>query len=143
MQKDSNQYVIPTGNTPEDIKRRQEIIRDFYHNWKLKNPEQKVYNRNIRSDIYVRNISIDETARHASKRYLSTLAVLQLTSVLAISVKERYEKVESRSNQKAFKAMLIMSCILPAIGKVKLTVGVKHKTLLKVQYCITAVELGE
>ena len=37
--------------------------------------------------------------------------------------------------------MLVMQYECPGIGTVKLLVGVRHKTLLKVQYCITALEV--
>ena len=33
--------MIPEGNTLEDIKRRTQIIRDFYREWKVKNPSQR------------------------------------------------------------------------------------------------------
>lgn len=84
---------------------------------------------------------MEETARHASKRYLSTLAVLQLDAILAFARLVKTSKVEERNNQKQFKAMLIMQYECPGIGSVKLLVGIKHKTLLKVQYCITALEV--
>ena len=38
-------------------------------------------------------------------------------------------------------AMLVMQYDCPGIGSVKLLVGIRHKTLLKVQYCITALEV--
>ena len=134
------EIVVPYGNTPEDMKARQEIIIGFYEGWKERNPSQMVYNRNLRENILVRHISVIETARHASKRYLSTLAVLQLDAILSNARKISYEKVESRKNQQSFKAMMVMQYDCPGIGMVKLTVGVKHKSLLKVQYCITAIE---
>ena len=33
--------MIPEGNTLDDIKRRTQIIRDFYWEWKVKNPSQR------------------------------------------------------------------------------------------------------
>lgn len=50
-------------------------------------------------------------------------------------------QIEERNNQKQFKAMLIMQYECPGIGSVKLLVGIRHKTFLKVQYCITALEV--
>ena len=47
--------MIPEGHTIEDIKKREQIIR---------------------------MVSIVETSEHAAKSYLSTLAVLQLDSIL-------------------------------------------------------------
>ena len=78
-----NYNDIPRGETPEEIKQRSNIIWKFYQNWKRANPSQRVYNNRLKDYINVRQISIDETARHASKRYSSTLAVLQLDAILA------------------------------------------------------------
>ena len=33
--------MIPEGHTIEDIKKREQIIRDFYREWKEKNPSQR------------------------------------------------------------------------------------------------------
>ena len=74
--------MIPEGNTIEDIKARETIIRDFYREWKIKNPLQRKYNLSLKDYINIRMVSIIETSEHAAKRYLSTLAVLQLDSIL-------------------------------------------------------------
>ena len=132
---------IPRGDSPEEIKKRSDIIWRFYQAWKIANPSQRIYNNRLKDYINVRQISIDETARHASKRYLSTLAVLQLDAILACAKLIKRGKTKSRNNQQQFKAMLIMQYDCPGIGLVKLLVGVRHKTLLKVQYCITALEV--
>ena len=136
-----NTEDIPRGDNSEDIKKRVELIWQFYRSWKAANPTQKVYNNKLKDYINIRQISIDETARHASKRYLSTLAVLQLDAILACSIPIRSGKTSNRSNQRQFKSMLIMYYDCPGIGRVKLLVGIRHKTLLKVQYCITALEV--
>ena len=91
--------------------------------------------------VIIRQISIDETAHHASKSYLSTLAVLQLDAILTFAKLIRIGKTEKRGNQQQFKAMLIMQYDCPGIGTVKLLVGIRHKTLLKVQYCITELKI--
>ena len=78
-----NKNVIPLGNTHEEIKQRSDIIWQFYQDWKARNRTQRVFNNALRDYINVRQISIEETARHASKRYLSTLAVLQLDAILS------------------------------------------------------------
>lgn len=136
-----NKDEIPRGDSPEDIKKRSEIIWNYYQFWKENNPAQKVYNHRLKDYINVRQISISETACHASKRYLSTLAVLQLDAILACARLIKTVKTEKRNNQMQFKAMLIMTYECPGIGQVKLLVGIRHKTLLKVQYCITALEI--
>ena len=45
-----------------------------------------------------------------------------------------------RGGEKQFKAMLVMQYECQGLGTVKLLVGIRHKTLLKVQSCITAIE---
>ena len=136
-----NNDEIPRGESPEETKQRSDIIWKFYQEWKKANPTQRVYNTKLKEYINIRKISIEETARHASKRYLSTLAVLQLDAILAFAKLIKTGKPESRSNQQQFKAMLVMQYDCPGIGCVKLLVGIRHKTLLKVQYCITALEV--
>ena len=135
------EFKVPLGESREIIKQRKEIILDFYREWKRENPEQRVYNRNLKEYIYVKHISISETAMHASNRYLSTLAVLQLDGILGGARKVSQEKVKQNSNQKKFRSMIIMNYLCPGIGLVKLSVGVEHKTFIKTQYCITAIEL--
>ena len=134
-------YDIPQGDTQEDIKQRVNIIRQYYQEWKKTNPKQQVYNNRLKDYINVRQISIDETSRHASKRYLSTVAVLQIDAILACARLVKTTKPEMRANQQQFKAMLVMLYECPGLGTIKLLVGIRHRTLLKVQYCITALEV--
>ena len=74
--------MIPQGNNIADIKEREKIIRDFYREWKEKNPSQRKFNLSLKEYINIRMLSIVETSEHAAKSYLSTLAVLQLDSIL-------------------------------------------------------------
>ena len=46
---------------------------------------------------------------------------------------------EGVKNQGEFSEMSIRECPLVGIGTAKLTVGVKKKTGMKIQYCITAI----
>ena len=132
--------MIPEGNTLEDIKRRTQIIRDFYREWKVKNPSQRKYNLSLKEYINIRMVSIVETSEHDAKSYLSTLAVLQLDAILvgARMVSQRKTKPGNK-NQQPFERMLIMEYELVGIGTVKMTVGVRRRTQEKVQYCITAI----
>ena len=43
---------IPRGGSPEDIKKRVEIIWRFYQDWKISNPTQRVYNHRLKDYIY-------------------------------------------------------------------------------------------
>ena len=135
---------IPTGNTSEDKRARQNLIFTFYENWKRRNPEQKKYNIALKDDINIRAVSLDETAAQASLTYLSTLAVLQLDAILtnAWLVKTVPSKQNSK-NQRSFERMLIMEYVCTGVGRVKMTVGVRRSDKTKVQYCITAIDAGK
>lgn len=133
---------IPIGETVPDIRARQKIIQAFYSSWKSKNPLQKKYNDDLKDYINIKYVSIDETSAHSSLHYLSTLAVLQLDSILANSklVKKTQAKTTVKK-QRQFERMLIMEHECIGIGLVKLTVGVKRSNKTKVQYCITALNV--
>ena len=132
--------MIPEGHTIEDIKKREQIIRDFYREWKEKNPSQRKYNLSLKEYINIRMVSIVETSEHAAKSYLSTLAVLQLDSILTGARKVSVKKPKpGNANQKPCERIMIMEYELTGIGKIKMTVGVRRRTLEKVQYCITAI----
>mgnify|MGYP003293415400 CR=1 FL=1 len=132
---------IPTGDSVEDRRKRQKLIQAFYAHWKEMNPELRVFNDSLQDYIYVKYISIQETAGHAALTYLSTLAVLQLSAILRESVLERELAPKQHTiNQQQFQKMLQMRHNLPGIGRVKLMVGVKRSDKMKVQYCITAIE---
>ena len=132
--------MIPEGNTLDEIKERERIIREFYHEWKEKNPLQRKYNLTLKEYINIRMVSIVETSEHAAKSYLSTLAVLQLDAILVGAKKISIKKVKpNNKNQQPFERMMIMEYELVGIGTVKMTVGVRRRTQEKVQYCITAI----
>lgn len=86
--------------------------------------------------------SITETCTHASRNYLSTLAVLQLDAILPNAVLKESKPINPKTkNQRGFKRMLIMEYNCPAIGLVRLTVGQKGSDGTNVQYCITAIDV--
>ena len=88
--------MIPEGHTIEDIKTRERIIR---------------------------MVSIVETNEHAAKNYLSTLAVLQLDSILtgARKVSVKKPKPAGNANQKPFERIMIMEYELTRIGKINIS----------------------
>ena len=142
MDKESNKTIkVLMGCTKEDIKAREAIISDVYRRWYEANPTKAVYNADLKDVINVRYLSITETMRHAAKSYLSTLAVLQLDLILrnACQIGEPVPTKVGIKNQNEFSEMIIMECPLVGIGIAKLTVGVKKKTGMKIQYCITAI----
>ena len=128
--------LIPSGDSPNDVAIRRNIISNFYREWKLANPSQRRYNLSLKDYINIRFISITETCTHAARSYLSTLAVLQLDAILIGAKKISTVQVKDNRNQKEFDKMLIMHYTCPGIGKVKMTVGVRRRTHEKVQYCI-------
>ena len=132
--------MIPEDNSVESIKVREQIIRDFYREWKEKNPSQRRFNLSLKEYINIRMVSIIETSEHAAKSYLSTLAVLQLDAILVGAKKVSIKKTKvGNKNQKPFERMMIMTYELNGIGTVKMTVGIRRRTKEKVQYCITAI----
>ena len=133
--------IIPEDNSVESIKVRERIIRDFYREWKEKNPSQRKYNLSLKEYINIRMVSIVETSEHAAKTYLSTIAVLQLDAILMGATKVSVKKTKpGNRNQKPFEKMMIMEYDVAFIGKVKMTVGIRRRTHEKVQYCITAIQ---
>ena len=133
--------IIPEDNSVESIKIRERIIRDFYREWKEKNPSQRKYNLSLKEYINIRMVSIVETSEHAAKTYLSTIAVLQLDAILMGATKVSVKKTKpGNRNQKPFEKMMVMEYDVAFIGKVKMTVGIRRRTYEKVQYCITAIQ---
>ena len=64
----------------------------------------------------------------------------QLDSILTGARKVSVKKPKpGNANQKPFERIMIMEYELTGIGKIKMTVGVRRRTLEKVQYCITAI----
>ena len=137
---ESSEDDIPRGEAPEDVVKRRSIISNFYREWKEQNPLQQKYNVFLKEYINIRFVSITETCTHASRTYLSTLAVLQLDAVLMGAKKVATVPAKKNGNQKEFEKMIIMHYRCPGIGTVKMTVGVKRRSHEKVQYCITALE---
>ena len=132
--------MIPEGNSIGEIRQREKIIREFYREWKEKNPSQRKFNLSLKEYINIRMVSVVETSEHDAKSYLSTLAVLQLDAILSGAKKVSLKKTKiGNANQKPFERIMIMEYDLFGIGKVKMTVGVRRRTQEKVQYCITAI----
>ena len=132
---------IPQGNTPEEVAARRNIIANFYREWKKANPLMRRYNVSLKEYINIRFVSITETCTHASRSYLSTLAVLQLDAILTGAKKVATLPAKNNGNQKPFEKMIVMNYDCSGIGKVKMTVGIRRRTHEKVQYCITAMEV--
>ena len=134
---------VPVGDSIEDRRARNRLIRQFYYQWMGQYVDRKIFNKSLDDYIHIKYISINETAGHASLRYLSTLAVLQLDAILPNAILKTSKPINPKTkNQKGFSRMLIMEYCCPAIGLVRLTVGQKGSDGTKVQYCITAIEVS-
>ena len=125
---------IPQGNSREEVKLRDQIIKDFYAGWIAENPEKKMWNEDLQDYILVKYLSITETAEKAPRQYESTLAVKRLSELLTKSKKvAEVPPKKGTKNQKPFSKMYIMQ-----LDNIKMTVGLQKSTGDKVQYCITA-----
>ena len=130
---------VPMGDSTEDRRERQEIIKKFYYYWKKAHPELCMYNADLAENIYINHTSLVETAGRASLTYLSTLAVLQLDAILQNAKLSFVDKPKSGNKQQSkFEKMIGMEYSCPGIGDVQLMVGVRKRDKTKIQYCITA-----
>jgi len=135
------QTEIPQGRTKEEIQHREKYIKDFYANWNAANPEKRIYNAHLQAFIYVKFLSIQETAEKAARSYKSTLAVTYLTEILELAkVVENTKPKIGNKKQSRFSDVIVMQYSKNNFGKIKLTVGVLRGSREKVQYCITAIE---
>lgn len=130
---------VPVGDTTEERRKRQEIIKQFYFYWKRHNPELCRFNIDLGENIYINHTSLVETAGRASLTYCSTLAVLQLDAILQNAKVLFVDKPKLGNKQQSkFERMLGMKYSCPGIGEVQLMVGVRKRDKTKIQYCITA-----
>ena len=119
----------------------EKFIKDFYANWNAANPEKRIYNSNLQAFIYVRFLSIQETAEKAARSYKSTLAVTYLTEILELAkVNNRTKPKVGNKKQSRFSEIIIMQYKKANFGLIKLTVGILRGSREKLQYCITAIE---
>ena len=115
---------IPQGNSREEVKLRDQIIKDFYAGWIAENPEKKMWNEDLQDYILVKYLSITETAEKAARQYESTLAVMRLSELLIKSKKvAEVPPKKGTKNQKPFLKMYIMQ-----LDNIKMTVGLQKST---------------
>lgn len=130
---------IPMGNTQEDKLIRREKIHTFIQQWRAEHRDNpRIFNNNLQEFIKVNQVFMLESVLHSAIRYQSTKAIMRMEEVMANAIKIGEMKVkESNSNQKPFQQMLVMRYSDEELGDVKVTVGVRKRTLEKVQYGIT------
>lgn len=130
---------IPKGQSMQEIKIRQKLIFDFYERWKEEHPEKSVFNKSLNADILIRKESVVEAAEHSAKKYGSTIAVMHLDELLSEAILVGKDKTKpGNKNQEKLQSMLLMEYNMEGIGRIKLTVGERRRTLDKIQYGIYA-----
>ena len=140
---------IPMGQSLEEIKIRENLIQQFWNEWKAAHADQKVFNEKLGENILLRSVSVIEAKEHSAKSYQSTSAFLQLDEVLAKAAPVgRTPSKHGNSNQSEFVAMLIMVYRNELWGRVKITVGIRRKPNKegiqeKVQYGMSVLEPGQ
>ncbi len=101
--------TIPEGNTPEDIKTRRRIIKDFYTQWISDNPRKAVWNESIHSLIHVKWLTINEILGHAPRSIEATLAQFHLSEILSNAyLVSQCPPKHSDKNQKSFSKVLLL-----------------------------------
>lgn len=125
---------IPKGITNEEVYERRAIIIDkLQHLIGTSIRCKALKNQLVHFDFY----SIDETATHASKKYESTLAALNVTKAISNAVYIKRSRPESRKQHKrGFEEMIELSSKLIDIGYVKIMIEQKKNKKL-MHYCIT------
>jgi hypothetical protein len=125
---------IPKGISKEEVYERRAIIIDkLQHLIGTSIRCKALKNQLVHFDFY----SIDETATHASKKYESTLAALNVTKAISNAVYIKRSRPESRKQHKrGFEEMIELSSKLTDIGYVKIMIGQKKNKKL-MHYCIT------
>ena len=132
---------IPKGQSMEEIRKRQQIIGDFFKQWKTENESHQIFNDNLKEYILVRSISVIEACQHSSKSYISTKAALMFEEILKKASKvEIVKPKKDNKNQQNFSGIIIMSYTDEEIGTVRLTVGIRKRTSEKIQYGISAIK---
>ena len=88
--------------------------------------------------VYTYLLEIISSVAHSAIQYKSTKAVLMMEEVMKNARKVAMTNVkEGNKNQKPFTKMMVMQYTSSELGKVKMTVGIRKRTLENVQYSIT------
>lgn len=148
-----DQNGIPKGRSLEEIRQRESLLSQFLHKWSEEQQgDRKIYNVNLKENIFIVGKSVAEIIQHSSKRYLSTLAVFQMEDVVANAFPARRVPVkQGNGKQSEFSHMLIMTYKHEELGTVKVTVGVRFRKTTdnqdelpkKIEYGISVLEEGE
>lgn len=135
-------YSIPKGK--KKISEREKII-DRFLSGKV---DRIIYCKALEADVILRRKGIKDTSLHAAKSYKSTLAALNLEEALKEAKKIKTVPIKRTSkNQKCFKCMHILACIVEHVGYAKIMVGefyeVKNIPTPYAHYCITHMSIKQ
>jgi len=135
---------IPMGDSQEERLIRREKIHQFIQRWREQHSDNpRVFNENLNECIKINQVFLLESVLHSAMRYQSTKAVMKMEIVMAKAILVGEVRIkEGNSNQKPFEKMIVMRYDSGDLGAVKMTVGVRRRTLEKVEYCITVPENG-
>lgn len=146
---DMDEDGIAKGDDLKAIEQRREAIRRFWYKLKekYKDPaKSRILNEALNEYIYLRQISFEEAKAHSALHYNSTKAFLRIEEVLQKARPvARVPKKTDDKNQMDFECLLIMVFEFTDIGRIKLTVGLRHRNKAneihqKVEYAVTALD---
>ena len=127
---------IPQGDSCEDIKKRKQIIKDFYASWNAAHPDKRIWNKSLQDYIYVKYQSINETTGHAALSNKSTMAVFHLTEILSnASVSQKWAPKRDDKNQKPYSKMFLLRW-----KTYRLIVGLQKSKNEYVQYYVGSIQ---
>ena len=138
----TDQFTIPRNNSPLNQSKRRKAILKFFEEWLTVHPNAKVYNNSLKDYIHIdRKLSADETSHWSSRRYPSTVLVLNhFDEILRYAKRTGEAEPKSRTGSGKFSKLVLLERSVKGVGKAKLTVGIRKDDGRKVQYCITAIE---
>lgn len=128
-------YSIPKGNVK--ISDRQKLIEKY-----LKKLDKMIYCKALEADVMLIRKGVNETKRHASLTFKSTIAALNLEKAIenATYIK-KVPKKRNDKNQKCFKYMHLLICPIKCVGYAKIVVGEFYDNenipSIYSHYCIT------
>lgn len=130
---------IPMGGSQEEKLIRRDKIHQFLQAWRALHADSPhVFNIDLQEYIKISQVFLLESVAHSAVQYKSTKAVLRMEEVMKNARKITTTNVkDGNKNQKPFVKMMIMQYNSPELGKVKMTVGIRKRTLENVQYSIT------
>lgn len=135
---------IPMGTSHEEVVARRQIIHDFIQKWRAEHLDNPcIFNEELKDYVKINQLFLFESVAHAAGRYLSTKAVLRMEDVIKDEkLIGLSKKKDGDKNQKPFHHMVVMIYRSEELGNVKMVVGIRLRTLEKVQYSITVPQSG-